>query len=86
MTKLADKYARHETVVRRIDTHYTRLLDYLKEFKHITSLDAIRDLGNTRLSATIYELRKDGYNIESEDIKVANRWGGITTVSKYILK
>tara|TARA_R100001594_G_scaffold32785_1_gene60902 strand:+ start:8420 stop:8536 length:117 start_codon:yes stop_codon:yes gene_type:complete len=38
------------------------------------------------LSATIYQLRNDGYNIESEDIKVANRWGGITTVSKYILK
>ena len=68
---------------RRSNTHYTRLLDYLKEFKHITSLDAIRDLGNTRLSATIYQLRKDGYHIESEDIKVANRWGGTTTVSKY---
>ena len=71
---------------RRNNTHYTRLLDYLKEFKYITSLDAIRDLGNTRLSATIYQLRNDGHNIESEDIKVANRWGGITTVSKYILK
>ena len=67
-------------------THYTRLLEYLKEHKTITSLQAIRDLGNTRLSATIYQLRNDGYNIESEDIKVANRWGGITTVSKYILK
>jgi len=71
---------------RRSNTHYTRLLDYLKQFKHITSLDAIRDLGNTRLSATIYQLRNDGYNIESEDIKVANRWGSATTVSKYILK
>ena len=32
---------------RRSNTHYTRLLDYLKQFKSITSLDAIRDLGNT---------------------------------------
>ena len=71
---------------RRAKTHYTRLLDYLKQYGKITSLTAIRDLGNTRLSATIYQLRNDGYNIESEDIKVANRWGGITTVSKYILK
>jgi len=70
---------------RRNNTHYTRLLDYLKKFKSITSLDAIRDLGNTRLSATIYTLRRDGYNIESEDIKVNNRWGGSTTVSKYTL-
>ena len=70
---------------RRSNTHYTRLLDYLKQFKSITSLDAIRDLGNTRLSATIYTLRNDGHNIESEDVKVSNRWGGSTTVSKYTL-
>ena len=70
---------------RRSNTHYTRLLDYLKKFKNITSLDAIRDLGNTRLSATIYELRKDGYNIISEDLTVKNRWGNNTTVAKYKL-
>ena len=70
---------------RRNNTHYTRLLDYLKEFKHITSLDAIRDLGNTRLSATIYELRKDGYNIISEDLKVKNRWGNNTIIALYKL-
>ena len=50
---------------RRSNTHYTRLLDYLKEFGNVTSLTAIRDLGNTRLSATIYNLRKDGHNIIS---------------------
>ena len=70
---------------RRNNTHYTRLLEYLKEFKHITSLDAIKDLGNTRLSATIYELRKDGYNIISEDLIVKNRWGNNTTIAKYKL-
>ena len=70
---------------RRSNTHYTRLLDYLKQYPYITSLQAIRDLGNTRLSATIYTLRSDGYNIESEDIKVSNRWGNATTVSQYIL-
>ena len=70
---------------RRNNTHYTRLLDYLKEFKHITSLDAIKDLGNTRLSATIYELRKDGYNIISEDLTVKNRWGNNTIIALYKL-
>ena len=70
---------------RRNNTHYTRLLDYLKEFKHITSLDAIRDLGNTRISATIYELRKDGYNIISEDLTVKNRWGNNTIIALYKL-
>ena len=71
---------------RRSNTHYTRLLDYLKEFGNVTSLTAIRDLGNTRLSATIYNLRKDGHNIISEDLIVRNRWGANTIVSLYTLK
>ena len=70
---------------RRSNTHYTRLLDYLKQYQYITSLQSIRDLGNTRLSATIYQLRRDGYNIESKDLTVRNRWGNATTVSQYIL-
>jgi len=70
---------------RRNNTHYTRLLNYLKEFGNITSLGAIKDLGNTRLSATIYELRKDGYNIISEDLIVKNRWGNNTIIALYKL-
>ena len=66
-------------------THYQRLLDYLKENNKITSLQSIRDLGNTRLSATIFQLRKDGYNINSNDIPVSNRWGGNTMVAEYEL-
>ena len=45
------------------DTHKTRLFSYLEEHKTITSLQSIRDLGNTRLAATICLLRKDGYDI-----------------------
>jgi predicted RNA-binding protein (virulence factor B family) len=72
-------------------THKTRLIDYLKEFGSITSLEAIRDLGNTRLSATIYTLKKEGFNILSEDTSVPTRFKNknghtkYTQVSKYIL-
>ena len=34
-------------------THLTRTLDYLNQFGSITTLDAFRDLGNTRLSSNI---------------------------------
>ena len=67
------------------DTHKTRLIAYLNRYKSITSLEAIRDLGNTRLSATIYTLRNEGLNIISSDIQVPTRWGTKTTVTKYIL-
>lgn len=55
-------------------THKTRLLDYLKNYGSVTSLEAIRDLGNTRLSATIFTLRKEGYNIDSDMVKVKTRF------------
>lgn len=73
-------------------THYTRLLSYLKDFGSITSLEAIRDLGNTRLSAYIYLLKEDGFNIESENKKVLTRWKNdngtfkTTTITNYIYK
>jgi len=66
------------------ETHKTRLLAYLKRYKSITSLEAIRDLGNTRLSATIHTLRGENYNILSSDIKVPTRWGTTTTITKYL--
>lgn len=64
-------------------THKTRLLQYLEDYGSITSLQAIQDLGNTRLSATIFQLRKEGHEIVSSDIKVPTRWGTQTTVTKY---
>ena len=72
-------------------THKTRTLNYLKEFGSITSLEAIRDLGNTRLADTIFRLRKDGDVIESNNVKVPTRFKKdngdtvFTNVSKYIL-
>lgn len=62
-----------------------RLLKYFKKHKKITSLEAFNELGDTRLSATIFELRKDGYNISSRLIKVPTRWGKTTEVAEYRL-
>ncbi len=64
-------------------THKTRLLEYLEEFGSITTLEAIRDLGNTRLAARISDLRSEGYDITSQPLKVPTRWGTQTTVTKY---
>ena len=65
-------------------THKPRLLEYLEEFGSITTLDAIRDLGNTRLAVTVCTLRREGYDITSQPMKVPTRWGTETTVTKYI--
>lgn len=65
------------------DTHQSRLLDYFDKHQSITSLEAIRDLGNTRLAATICDLRKKGHDIASSSVVVKNRFGGTTNVAKY---
>jgi len=65
------------------ETHKTRCLEYLQEHKTITSLQAIRDLGNTRLAASICLLRKDGHDILSSTVQVDNRWGTKSSIAKY---
>lgn len=60
-----------------------RCFDYMMEFGSITSLQAFTDLGDTRLSATIFELKKRGVNISCETITVKNRFGEPRRVKKY---
>lgn len=44
------------------------------------------EYGNTRLSATIYDLRQNGYTIESEFVKATNRFGDKVSFVRYVLK
>ena len=66
-------------------THYDRILKHLKEKGSVTSLQAFRDYGVTRLSAVIYELRQDGYNITSTMTARKNRYGDKVYFAKYEL-
>ena len=61
------------------------VLEYLQKFGSITSLQAFEDLGITRISARIFDLREAGHHIMSENVKVPRRNGETTTVSKYRL-
>lgn len=67
-------------------THYDRVLKHLTDFGSITSLEAFKDYGITRLSAIIYDLRKDGYNISSQKISCKNRYGKVVYFANYILE
>lgn len=64
-------------------THETRLLEYLKENKTITSLDATLKLHNTRVGATVFNLRKKGYNIATEITKGVNAYGDKVEYATY---
>lgn len=62
-----------------------RIYDYIKKHGGITTLDAIMDLGETRLSARIFELKESGVNIQDEWIEVKNRWGEKRHVKSYFI-
>lgn len=63
-----------------------RVLKYMQDFGSITTLDAIRDLGDTRLSDKIYRLKKSGYLIKTETEKGKNRYGEKTHYTRYSLE
>lgn len=62
-----------------------RLLEYLEKNPGITSLEAFRELGETRLSATIFNLRHKGYNIQDIWKQEKNRYGKDTRFKFYHL-
>ena len=66
-------------------TQKEEVLEYLKNNKKITILEAIYQLGVTRLSAIIYNLKKDGYNIETQTKLIKAKNGRKTSVAEYIL-
>lgn len=66
-------------------TQEERVLDYIQDFGSITTWEAFRDLGITRLSAKIFNLRKL-YDIEGDFETDINRYGERVRFKRYKLK
>lgn len=62
-----------------------RVLAHLWDYGEITSWEAIKLFGATRLSAIIFNLRKRGFNIENEWEHTKNRYGDEVRFVKYKL-
>ena len=62
-----------------------RILEYIKTFGSITTFQAFTDLGCTRLSEYIRQLRLD-YVILDEWISTTNRYGEKVQYKKYWLE
>lgn len=52
----------------------------------ITAWEAIKEYGCTCLSQRIYDLRKEGWNIESEMVTTKNRYGNTVQFARYYFK
>ena len=65
-------------------TQQTRVLRYMQDYGSITSLEAFRDLGITRLSGVIFDLRKT-HVIKLKTESSRNRYGEKTSYSRYYI-
>lgn len=63
-----------------------RIINYIREFGSITSLDAYKDLGITQLATRIKELKEQGYEIKTKWESSKNRYGEKVDYKKYYLE
>ena len=66
-------------------TQNERILQHLKEFGSITSLEAMNWYGCYRLASRIADLKKDGVNIERRMVKGKNKYGEPVRFAEYRL-
>lgn len=63
-----------------------RLSKYLKSYGKINPLEAWISLGIYRLSAVIYDLRNQGWKINTTFVNVQNQFGEKINVATYVLE
>ena len=66
-------------------TQKSEVLKFMKSHKGITSIQAFERFGITRLADIIYKLRQDGYEIETEQLTIKNRYGHVVNYARYSL-
>lgn len=64
----------------------TIILRHLQEHGSITPMDAVRHYGIMRLGARIFDLRQEGYPIETVLAYHVNRFGAQVRYARYYLK
>lgn len=67
-------------------TQCDRIIEYILTFGSISTMDAFVDLGVCRLASRIHDLKREGYDIESETVTGKNRFGEDIRYSVYRLK
>lgn len=60
-----------------------KIVFYIQKFGSISSMEAFQDLGITRLSARIYELRNEGYKFDETYETPKNRFGETVSYKRY---
>lgn len=66
-------------------TQSERIINYIRDFGSISPLEAFQDLGITKLSTRISEMRQDGLEFDKIRESSKNRYGEKVTYMRYSL-
>ena len=69
----------------RQPTQRQRIMEYMQECGAITPMEAIYDLGCTKLATRISELIREGHDIKKEMVYRKNRFGQTVHFMRYRL-
>ena len=67
-------------------TQQELVLKYIEDFGSISPMEAFADLGITKLSTRISEMKKDGYEFNTVVEKGVNRYGKKTHYCRYSMR
>lgn len=63
-----------------------RIIQYMKDFGSISTMEAFKDLGITKLATRISEMKADGMEFDQRTEKIRNRYGERVYYMRYWLK
>lgn len=66
-------------------TQSEMILMHLKTVGSITPYEALREYGCMRLGARIYDLKRQGYEIDRDTVTLVNRFGVKVSFARYFL-
>lgn len=66
-------------------TQCERILRHLQDYGSITQAEAVTEYGCYRLGARIWDLKAQGVLIKAETVTGKNRYGELTSFSRYSL-
>lgn len=67
-------------------TQNEKIINYIKHFGSITTMEAFTDLGITRLASRIHDLTEEGFEFHRETVSGKNRFGETVHFVRYSLR
>ena len=80
-----ERYINPNSVYIAENSQEQMILEYIRKYGFITTLEAVKNLGILQCPARIFGLKKRGYDIRTRKCRVENRFGKEREIVEYYL-